>query len=188
MELTPEIVRELLHYDPETGIFTWRERERHWFRRDIDWLAWNGKHASRRAGCVWTNPITGFRRRHISILRKQRLEHAIAWMWMTDEPLPPQIDHKSRDATDNRWNNIRASTNAKNCLNRSRRLTNRSGITGVSWYSKAGKWRARCTVAGKTYHLGLFERIEDAKREVTSFRSANGFEPGHGAKIAHYHQ
>lgn len=188
MELTPEVVRELLHYDPETGIFTWRARKGCWFKRDRDRIAWNAKHAGRRAGTVWASPNTGFKRRHISLLGKTRLEHALAWLWMRDEPLPDQIDHRSRDGTDNRWCNLRSSTNAENCRNRSMRQTNRSGVTGVGWYAKCSKWRARCTLDGKTHHLGLFAEMSEAEAAVANFRAKHGFSPGHGQEVAHYHQ
>lgn len=188
MEITPEIVRELLHYDPDTGIFTWRERARRWFKRERDQIAWNGKHAGHRAGYVWTSQATGFKRRHLALLGKTRLEHALAWMWMRDDPLPPQIDHENRDGTDNRWCNLRSANNAANCRNRSMRRTNRSGATGVDWYAKNGKWRARCTIEGKTHHLGLFSEMLEAKDAVAEFRSLHGFSAGHGTQLAHYHQ
>lgn len=40
---------------------------------------------------------------------------------------------------------------------------NTSGIKGVSFYKKTGKWRAQIRVQGKNYYLGLFEKIEDAE-------------------------
>jgi hypothetical protein len=186
MTITAEIVRELLHYDPAAGVLTWRERDRQWFKSDHSCIAWNRKLAGKRAGCVWTNPVTGFKRRHVAIFRKQRLEHVIAWMWMADDPIPPQLDHENRDGTDNRWSNIRASTNAENCLNRSMRRTNLSGVTGVDWHGKLGKWRARCTISGKTHHIGVFAEMADAEQAVVSFRAKHGFDPGHGAELAHY--
>lgn len=40
---------------------------------------------------------------------------------------------------------------------------NTSGIKGVSYYKKTGKWRAQIRVQGKNYHLGLYDKIEDAE-------------------------
>lgn len=37
-----------------------------------------------------------------------------------------------------------------------------TGIKGVHFYRKTGKWRAQIRYAGKNYHLGLYEKIEDA--------------------------
>ena len=38
-QITAEIVRELLDYDPDTGLFTWKWRERKWFARECDfWM------------------------------------------------------------------------------------------------------------------------------------------------------
>lgn len=39
---------------------------------------------------------------------------------------------------------------------------NTSGIKGVSYHKKSGKWRAQIRVQGKNYYLGIYERIEDA--------------------------
>lgn len=40
---------------------------------------------------------------------------------------------------------------------------NTSGIKGVSYHKKSGKWRAQIKVQGKNYYLGLFEEIGDAE-------------------------
>jgi hypothetical protein len=39
--ITTEIIRELMDYNPETGIFTWKTRSKEWFSRDGEWKRWN---------------------------------------------------------------------------------------------------------------------------------------------------
>lgn len=182
-----EVIRELLHYSPDTGIFTWRERARRWFRSDRDFRAWNARYAGERAGAIWTNHETGYQARVIRLLGRRHKEHRVAWMWMTDEPLPPEIDHENRDATDNRWMNLRASTHANNGRNQSMSRNNTSGVTGVRWHKATGKWQAQCKVSGIPHHLGLFRDLCEAARVVAEFRAANGFDPSHGSELACYH-
>lgn len=50
-----------------------------------------------------------------------------------------------------------------NAYNAAEKKNNSSGIKGVTWYSKTGKWRAQIRFSGKNYHLGLYENIDDAK-------------------------
>ena len=49
-ELTVDIVREFLDYNPETGEFRWKSRDRKWFKRDQDWEMWNSKFSNTIAG------------------------------------------------------------------------------------------------------------------------------------------
>ncbi len=42
--------------------------------------------------------------------------------------------------------------------------TNTSGVRGVYWYKRDQKWTARITFQGKTYFLGSYENLEDAKK------------------------
>ena len=42
------------------------------------------------------------------------------------------------------------------------RSDNTSGYTGVQWNKRKGKWHALITFKGKNYHLGYFDKIEDA--------------------------
>ena len=39
--MTAEVVRELLDYDPKTALFTWKRRDRKWFRSKRSWNSWN---------------------------------------------------------------------------------------------------------------------------------------------------
>ena len=51
--------------------------------------------------------------------------------------------------------------------------TNQSGYRGVSWYTRAGKWRANYKLDGKSIHLGLFDDVHDAGCAVSDYRLQN---------------
>lgn len=44
------------------------------------------------------------------------------------------------------------------------RATNTSGVTGVSWNKRRGKWEAYIQLQGQKIHLGLYDKIEDAAK------------------------
>lgn len=188
MKITPEIVRELLQYDPETGIFTWKERKPHRCKSQHECNRWNSRHAGKRAGRIGINRKNGYQNRHITILGNSMLEHRLAWLWMTDIPLPMEIDHRNRDATDNRWDNLRPSSRQHNNKNRSMSSRNTSGVTGVTWNKASGKWLAQCKVKGKHFHLGYFDYhdLDLAAMEVMEFRLEKGFDAAHGTVMANY--
>lgn len=183
IEITSEIVRELLHYDPDAGVFTWRKRGRKWFRTDHSFTVWNTRFAGVRAGN--TGPSNGtYLSRKIGLFGRLRCEHRLAWMWMTDDPLPPQIDHINRNPTDNRWCNLRASSYEHNSRNRSMYSNNASGVTGVKWHKPSKKWLACVDHKGKRHNLGSFTSIDEASVAVKDFRASLGFDPTHGAASA----
>lgn len=185
MRTTPEVVRELLDYDPDTGILIWKIRDAKWFEKGRNCPQWNARYAGRRAGKVWTL-AKGYRNRQIGIFGKNYYEHRIVWMWMTDEPIPEHIDHINRDATDNRWRNLRSATAQTNNLNLSMRSNNKSGITGVSWNKAVGRWHARCSVNGKLHHVGYFDEIDDAAKAIAAHRESVGFDKSHGVDFPIY--
>ena len=87
---------------------------------------------------------------------------------MTGEEPPEQIDHKSGDATDNRWDNLRDGTEI-NHYNRRINSNNTSGHSCVFWHIRMKKWNARVTHKGKTLFLGHHNKKEDAIRAVHDF-------------------
>lgn len=179
MKITTDIVRELLHYDPDTGVFVWRKRDRRWFDQDRYWKAWNAKNSGKVAGTVSTL-ASGYRWAQIYLLDRAYKAHRLAWLYMTDEPLPYQIDHINRDPLDNRWDNLRASTHVVNGRNQSVSAANTSGYTGVGWYKSREKWRVKIKIHGKERTVGYYETIVDAVAARMRANQEYGFNQGHG--------
>lgn len=135
--LTAERVREVLEYDPETGLFTYLVR----VSKCI--------HVGDVAGSM--NKSCGYRMIQIDGVR--RTAHRLVWLWMTGEWPADEVDHINHDRTDNRWSNLRAASRVQNRVNTPRSRSNKSGLKGVSRHRRSGKWRSQ--VGGR--HLGLFD-------------------------------
>jgi len=145
--LSAEKLRQLVHYDPETGLFTRRVSR-----------------ARGRAGSVMgkVDPGSGGYVR-IPVNNGLHRAHRLAWLYMTGQWPTQFIDHIDRDRTNNRWCNLREACPTVNAQNASRRLDNKSGIKGVSWCNTQGKWMAQIRVQRKTKFLGYYENLEDAR-------------------------
>lgn len=147
--LTAERVRELLDYDPTTGVFRWRGT-----RRGVP--LWK----SNEAGCVHTGKNAPRRQIHIG----GRLFYAsrLAWLLMTGHWPGAEVDHINRDQLDDRWDNLREASASQNRVNRDQ--PNGSGLPrGVRQsHDKTGHFTARITVKKREYHLGTFRTPEAA--------------------------
>lgn len=152
-QITHEMVRDLLDYDPETGIFTWKYRP---FAR----RGWNAKYAGTQAGALM--PI-GYV--CVSIFKYRAYAHRLAVFWMTGEWPPHEVDHINATRDDNRWANLRLATHEQNLQHRARHNRNSStGIKGVFPAAYApGKWKAAIIFRGYNIHLGTFTKIEEAE-------------------------
>jgi len=141
-----EYLRRLLQYYPETGIFTWRVAPSHCIKA--------GARAGQDRGRGW---------RVIEIGGRRYPEHTLAWLYMTGEWRPQQLDHRNRVRGDNRWPNLRLATRAQQQENRNLNRNNTSGAKGVVRvpYASGWRWRAQIerTADGKrkTHYLGFFE-------------------------------
>ena len=72
------------------------------------------------------------------------------------------VDHKNNDFNDYRKCNLRICDNSENNRNIGLKKNKTSGVTGVSWDKRLGKWRARGTIYGEEKQLGVFDKKEDA--------------------------
>lgn len=144
MKPTQRQLKQQLDYDPLTGAFTWKVSNS------------NRIKVGQIAGSIGNH---GYLR--ISIDKKFYLSHRLAWLWMTGEFPPDQIDHINRVKTDNRWENLRAATNQQNQMNCISK-DNTSGKKGVTWDKWKSKWKAQIRVNGVNHNLGFYNDIEDA--------------------------
>lgn len=80
------------------------------------------------------------------------------------------VDHKNRDTLDNRKENLRRASLSQNQGNRGVGRNSKSGIKGVWFYPRSGKWNAK---VGKK-NLGYFATSQEAA-EVYAKASAQKF-------------
>jgi hypothetical protein len=139
--LTAARLREVLSYDPDTGIFTWRVSR-----------------GTAKAGSVAGSPdkdgyvILGLYGR---LYKAHRLALFHAYGSMPDT----HIDHRNGVPGDNRLSNLRPATRSGNCQNqRCAHSNNVSGLLGVS--QDGNRWRAQIQVDGVNRYLGLFNTPE----------------------------
>ena len=72
---------------------------------------------------------------------------------------PPEgfvTDHRNTNGLDNRKDNLRHITQAKNVMNKKAQRNNTSGFKGVYWHKAGQKWCAEIKADGKRVRLGLF--------------------------------
>jgi hypothetical protein len=131
-------LRELLHYDEDTGEFRWRKRMSKTVR------------AGDVAGC------TGAGRRRIGIDGRTYAAHHLAWFYMTGRWGRPTIDHRDGNPSNNRFSNLRPATSSQNNANRGRPGRNTSGFKGVSPSGGPKKWKASIRKNHQKIHLGYF--------------------------------
>lgn len=147
ISLTHERLKELLDYDPETGVFMWRSGT-------------GGKgrpFASRRAGTFNTE---GYLR--IQVDGKFYQGSYLAWLYMTGETPTDQIDHKDKNTSNDAWGNLRLATQAQNKANSGVYKNNKLGIKGVRIH-RNGRYEARLRVDGELKYLGCYRALEEAK-------------------------
>ncbi len=141
-ELTAERLREILDYDPATGVFTHRTT----------------CHSAVKLGSVagW---VSSHGYRLIGVDGPRYYAGRLAYLWVTGEWPSGEIDHINRLRDDNRWSNLRdvsPSENKRNCK-RPRIHDLPIGVT-----AEGDKFKAQIRVNRKICHLGMFQTPEAA--------------------------
>jgi len=142
--LQAERLRELLHYDPDTGIFAWRVGRQGILK---DSIAGN----LRRDGRIM-----------IGIDRHRHFAHRLAWLYMKGEFPDTDLDHKDCDPTNNRFANLREASHAQNQRNQPTPRHNTSGFKGVHFHKQRQRWVAQIKIKGQQTYIGIFDTPEQA--------------------------
>jgi hypothetical protein len=161
--ITQEQLKELLHYNPDTGIFTRLTSYKH-FKVGME------------SGC-----INGHGYLSIYVKGSSIYAHRLAWLY-THGSLPDEdIDHINHNRTDNRIVNLRCVSRIENGRNMKASTRNSSGHVGVSLRSDNGKWRARISDNYKIITLGTFKTMEEAIRARKDGEVKYGYHENNGS-------
>ena len=141
--LTAERAREILSYDPETGVLRWRHR------------------VSQRmlAGAV-AGTLDGYGYIRIIVDGRTYRAHRLAWLIVHGEWPKNELDHKNLLRSDNRLCNLREATRLQNMQNKKVYKNNTSGHTGI--FEVATGFRAVYGRNGRIHRIGIFPTLESA--------------------------
>ncbi len=145
--LTQERLKEVLKYDPETGLFIWIEK--------------SGTRCEIGAIAGYTND-SGYI--VISVDGRKYRAHQLAWLYMTGEFPNSQIDHENRIRDDNRWFNLRVANQTEQNANCKIRKNNTSGYRGVYFDRIKDTWYVQVQKEGICYFGGYHLDIESAAK------------------------
>lgn len=130
-------LNELFRYDPETG---------HLFRKDD-----SRADSIRRSGYAT-----------VIIRNETYLAHRLIWKMVNGFDPICTIDHKDRNPSNNRLDNLRLASDAQNGWNRGKFRNNKCGFKGVRYEADRDRYIAEITVAGRWRRLGRFYTAEEA--------------------------
>lgn len=140
-KLTPERLRQLLNYDPQTGVFTHACR----------------KKRVRLGSVAGTLEVKGYWKHRID--GETHRGHRLAWLYFYGEWPAGHIDHINGNRSDNRIANLRDVTALENRQN-IRKANSATGFLGV--YKLRDKFVALIGHQYKNIRLGAFDTAEEA--------------------------
>ena len=147
-KLTQKLLKTLVHYDPDTGVWKRNKKYDSYGRKNISY--------SKIAGYV---EPSGYKR--IWIGNKPYSSSRLAWLYVEGYWPEHQIDHINRIKDDDRWRNLRHVTPQCNIRNRGINKNSSTGISGVYWNKRRNKFRAHIKNY-KNFHLGYYKNFYNA--------------------------
>ncbi len=167
---TPEMVKRLITYNPETGKMIWNARPETMF-------AASGSHSAAHRCAIWNAKNAGRPALEIKMpqgylqggIGGHRIcAHRVAWAIAKGEWPKQHIDHINGNRSDNRIENLRDVSPSTNLHNRPAQRNSQSGVKGVCWDKSKGMWLAQICVEKKNYRLGHFADIGEASNAYTA--------------------
>ncbi len=139
--MTQSELKSLLHYDQDTGIFTWKSN----------------------IGHVKQNSTAGSvsKRQYyvIGINKKLWLAHRLAWFYVYGY-WPKIVDHINGNTIDNRISNLREASSIQNGYNQKINKNNKTGCKNVYWCKSKKRWIVKIKVNGHSKYIGCFKELE----------------------------
>lgn len=143
--LSQERLKEVLSYNPETGVFTWIKK-----------LSRKTKLGSV-AGSLDGSYLA------IRIDKKKYKVNRLAWLYMTGEdPGSSIVEHKDQNKTNNAWTNLRLANQSQNIANIKTFKHNTTGYKGVSKSKTNPKYQAKIQYKKKSIYIGSYDTPGEA--------------------------
>lgn len=135
----------LLSYDPETGVISWKVNR----------------------GRVKAGDAAGYHHKgdnylYVKIRPNRYPAHRLAWFLYCGRWPENVIDHINGNGSDNRLCNLREATIGENAHNMRLNRNNTSGLKGVCYDKLNGKWMAYIKLNRRFINLGRYTTLEEA--------------------------
>ena len=166
-ELTQELLKQFVHYDPDSGIL----RRTHALDR--------GHKRYPKDFVPASVTVQGYRQ--IGLFKTPYLVHRLAFLYVVGR-MPLEIDHIDGDRLNNKWVNLREVDTATNHRNMGIAINNESGVRGVYWYPRYGKWEATIGRGGQHFYLGRYESFDEAVAVRRAAEKDLDFHENHGKR------
>lgn len=172
-DITPELCRLLMSYDPDTGALTWTRRPRSMSANNRAHSVWNANWPGKPA--LNAPDRNGYRIGMVcGVMMKS---HRVAWMIHYGE-VPDVIDHIDGDGGNNRIANLRNVSRAANMRNQKRRSNNTSSVTGV--WREGNRWAVEIKHNGEKHWLGRYDTLGEATAVRKAAEARMDYHPNHG--------
>lgn len=149
---TPSLIQSIFQY--KDGVLYWNA--------DISRKAKKGAVAGSTKTSVHGYCVITYKRKHYKRSRLVFLMH--------NGYLPDSVDHINGCKSDDRIENLRPCTQSQNNCNAKLSKNNKSGVKGVYWSEREGKWKAEISMNNNVMKLGTFSSLDDADKVVREAR------------------
>ena len=154
MEITQELLKEYVTYEPITGVFTKRKK-----KHPRDNTVKVGEQLGHLSGDGYI---------HFSFFGKKGKAHRLAWLYVYGELPNSLIDHIDGDKTNNKINNLRLASFEQNAANRHVVKSKTENNNAV--YGRRSDWQSLYTIA-KDYFKKVLDNSGSARLVLTDPRS-----------------
>lgn len=173
---SPDLLRKLLRYEPDTGKLFWLPRHVGMFASERSFKTWTKRFCGKQALTYKT--VDGYYQG--TVLYKLIYAHRIIWAMVHNNWPEFDVDHINGNRGDNRLCNLRSVTRSTNMKNAKKRKDNTSGHNGVVWRDDCNRWVAQIGSDGKHKYIGSFKKKSDAIKARREAETDMGFTVRHG--------